>query len=194
MTVLTIQTDLKRLQTGLHPRSVRLLCLLGLVAMLTGCGADEGDDLDQFIRDSGKDMVGHVDPLPEVKPYIPAEYNPDQLLHDPFMPRKADIQETKGFQPNLNRPREQLEAFPLESLQVVGVIKQGKNTVALIKTPENSVHQVKIGNYLGQNFGMVTEIATEAPIEVKIKEIVQDELTGGWTERPASLVQQEPKA
>ena len=84
-----------------------------------------------------------------------------------------------------------MEAFPLESLQLVGIISKGKLRIALIKTPENSVQQVRIGNYLGQNLGMVVDITDTMPSEVKIKEIVQDELSGEWTERPASIVQQE---
>jgi type IV pilus assembly protein PilP len=165
--------------------AVALICVL-----LTACGSGEGDDLDQFIRDSGKGLKGKVDPLPEVVPYVPAIFNADGALHDPFKPRKAQVK-SGGLQPNLNRPREALEAFPLESLQLVGILSKGKVKVALIKTPENSVQQVKIGNYLGQNLGIVVDISDAMPAEVKIKEIVQDELSGDWTERPASIVQQD---
>lgn len=161
-----------------------------LAALLSGCGADEGDDLDQFIRDSGNGLKGNVEPLPEVKPYVPMVYNADSSLHDPFKPRKALVK-SNGFQPNLSRPREALEAFPLESLQLVGIITKGKLKIALLKTPDNTVQQAKIGNYLGQNMGIIVDIVNDAPAEVKVKEIVQDELTGEWTERPASIVQQE---
>lgn len=161
-----------------------------LAALLSGCGADEGDDLDQFIKDSGNGLKGSVEPLPEVKPYVPMAYNADSSLYDPFKPRKALVK-SNGFQPNLSRPREALEAFPLESLQLVGIITKGKMKIALLKTPDNTVQQVKIGNYLGQHMGIIVDIVNEVPVEVKVKEIVQDELTGEWTERPASIVQQE---
>jgi len=166
-----------------------LVVVLG--AVLAACGAEDGDDLDQFMRDAGKGMVGKVDPLPEVKLYEPAVFNKDGSLNDPFRPRKAEVAKKGGLQPNLNRPREPLEAFPLESLQLVGVLKRGKQKVALIKTPEDSVQQVRIGNYLGENLGMVVGIHDEAPVEVLLKEIVQDDITGDWVERPASIVQQE---
>lgn len=169
-----------------------LLPMLMLTALLSACGSEGGDDLDQFIRDSGNGLKGNVEPLPEVKPYVPAIYNADGSLNDPFRPRKAQVK-SGGLQPNLNRPREALEAFPLESLQLVGIITKGKLKIALIKTPENNVQQVKIGNYLGQNLGMVVDVVNEIPAEVKVKEIVQDELTGDWTERPASIVQQEQR-
>ena len=159
-----------------------------LSAMLAACGDGE-DDLDKFILDSGKGLQTNVEPLPAVQPYVPAVYNADGSLHDPFKPRKALVK-PGGLQPNLNRPREALEAFPLESLQLVGVIKRGKLKVALIRTPENNVQQVKIGNYVGQNLGMVVDIIDTPPSEVKVSEIVQDELSGGWTQRSASIVQQ----
>lgn len=167
-----------------------LVSVMVLAALLTACGEEEGDDLDKFIRESGNGLKGSVDPLPEVKPYVPAIYNADGNLNDPFKSRKAQVK-SGGLQPNLNRPREALEAFPLESLQLVGVITKGKLKIALIKTPENNVQQVKIGNYLGQNLGMVVDVIDVPPVEVKVKEIVQDELSGEWMERPASIVQQE---
>ena len=178
-------------QPGLGAGRAKAWCaLVMLSAMLAACSSEEGDDLDRFIRDSGKGMKSKVEPLPEVKPYVPVVYNPDGSLNDPFKPRKATVK-SGGLQPNLNRPREPLEAFPLESLQLVGLIKKDKTKTALLRTPENNVLQAKVGNYVGQNLGMVVEIVDTVPVEVKVKEIVQDELTGEWTERPASIVQQE---
>ena len=172
-------------------RAVRLLPMLMLGALLTGCGGDNMDDLRDFVAKEKASQKGTIEPLPEIKPYDPAIYNADNSLNDPFLPRKATIKAKGGLQPNLDRPREALEAFPLQSLQLVGVMKRGKEKVALIRTPEGNVQQTRVGNYLGQNLGMVVSISDVTPVEVKIKEIVQDELTGDWMERPASIVQQE---
>ncbi len=160
-----------------------------LTPFLVACGSGQGDDLDQFINDAGKDLRGKVDPLPEVTPFVPVEFNPDNGLNDPFKPRKAQTQaKSNGLQPDLNRPREALEAYPLESLKYVGSINKGKLKYALVKAPDNAVNQVTIGNYLGQNLGMVVDISEN---EIKIKEIVQDDLSGDWIERPASIALQE---
>jgi type IV pilus assembly protein PilP len=180
--------DDKSLHRGRRVKA--LVTIMSLALILIGCGGEEGDDLDQFIRESGAGLKGNVEPLPEVKPYVPVTYNADASLHDPFKPRKAQVK-SNGFQPNLNRPREALEAFPLESLQLVGIITKGKMKIALLKTPENTVQQAKIGSYLGQNLGVIVDIVDKMPAEVIVKEIVQDELSGEWTERPASIVQQE---
>jgi type IV pilus assembly protein PilP len=66
--------------------------------------------------------------------------------------------------------------------------QKNKLTYALLKTPNNGVQQVKLGNYIGQNFGLVTQISDN---EVILKEIVQDELTGDWIERASNLTLQE---
>jgi type IV pilus assembly protein PilP len=160
-----------------------------LAIFLAGCGEDGGDDLDRWMRDSGNGLQGKIEPLPEIVPYQPVAYNPDGALNDPFTPRKA-LGKEGGFRPE-NHVRQPLEAFPLESLKLVGTIFKDKTRVALIKTPDNTVQQVKIGNYLGLNYGVITEISSGPPSEVKLKEMVQDALTGDWAERPASIVQQD---
>ena len=83
----------------------------------------------------------------------------------------------------MNRRREPLEAFPLESLNMVGSMQQGKTTFALVRTPEREVFQVRVGNYMGQDYGVVTAITDG---EIRLKELVQDS-AGDWTERSSTL-------
>lgn len=174
-----------------HKRSgiiSKRLILIHLSFCLVACGGNEADDLDKFMADAARDMRAKVDPLPEVKPYAPIEYNADGQLNDPFKARKAQSTKAAGVQPDFNRPKEPLEAYPLESLQYVGSMSKNKLQYALIKTPDNSIQQVSIGNYMGQNFGIVTEITEN---EVVLKEIVQDELSGDWAEQTSSVGLQE---
>ncbi|CAG0981997.1 hypothetical protein MTYP_01812 [Methylophilaceae bacterium] len=168
--------------------NIKYMFLISFALLISGCGGDQGDDLDKFMADAAQNMKVRIDPLPEVLPYIPKQYNADGVLNDPFKPRSAKASSSGSIQPNLNRPREPLEAYPLESLKFVGSIEKTKLKYGLIKIPDNTVQQVRIGNYLGQNFGMVTEISETG---VVLKEIVQDELTGDWVERLASLELQE---
>lgn len=166
--------------------NTRLICLVLSVLFLSGCGGTEGDDLDRFMEDAAKTMNTKVEPLPQVQPYVPMQFNADGTISDPFRPRK--VVSTGTFQPNLSRPKEPLEAFPLENLKYVGALTKSKLTYALIKTPDNTIQQVKLGNYLGTNYGLVTSINES---EVSIKEIIQDELSGDWVERISSLSLQE---
>lgn len=162
--------------------------IIHLCALLVACAGNEGDDLDKFMQEARTQMHARIEPLPEVKPYVPFQYNADGVLNDPFKPRKALVTKSGNLQPNLQRPREPLEAFPLESLNFVGSLVKKNLKYALIKTPENTVQQVKIGNYMGQNFGIVTDVNESG---VTLKEIVQDELSGDWIERSASINLQE---
>lgn len=154
---------------------------------LAACNGGEGDDLDQFMRNAAKDMRPKIKPIPEVKPYYATEYNADGMLNNPFHTRKAS-NKSSGNQPNLSRPKEPMEAYPLESIKYVGMLSKSKLTYALLKTPDNGVQQVKIGNYVGQNYGLVTQITDG---EVLLKEIVQDDLSGDWVERASNLALQE---
>jgi type IV pilus assembly protein PilP len=158
-----------------------------LVVMLAACGGDEGDDLDKFMATAANNMGKAVEPLPEVLPYSPLQYNADGTLSDPFKARKA-LSKAGALQPNTNRPKEALEAFPLESLKYVGSLSKQKSTFALIKTPDNTIQQIKAGNYIGPNFGLVTQINES---DIVIKEIIQDDLSGDWVERNASINLQE---
>ncbi len=159
--------------------------LLALV-LLAGCGGDEFQDLRDFVKNAGADMRGKVEPPPEIKPYEPFTYDNDTNLPDPFKPRKPELKNaprTGLNQPNLNRPKEELEDYPLESLKMVGYLSQKGVGEALIRSSEGKIYRVKVGNYVGLNFGQVTSV-TET--EVKIKEMVQDSV-GDWTERESSL-------
>ena len=161
--------------------------LVILALSLSACSADQNEDLKQFVKDSGIGLRGKVEPLPEIKPYEPFTYSAFDL-QDPFKPRK--LQPAKGaggIQPDLNRPKEALEAYPLENLKMVGMLQKNKTIYAIIKTPDNNLYRVTKGNYIGQNFGIISKI-TES--DVSLKEIVQDS-AGDWTERASTIQLQE---
>lgn len=154
--------------------------------LLAGCGGEEFQDLRDFVKNAGADMRGKVAPPPDIKPYEPFTYDNDAGLPDPFKPRRPDLK-TAGHggqnQPNLNRPKEELEDFPLESLKMVGYLSQKGAGQAVIRSAEGKIYRLKVGNYIGLNFGQVISV-TET--EVKIKEMVQDSV-GDWSERESSL-------
>jgi type IV pilus assembly protein PilP len=161
-----------------------LLVTLACTALLGGCGSRSHQDLIDWMAEQGKGVRGHLDPIPQIKPYEPFTYN-DFDLPDPFKPRKlAAAKEGSGggIAPDLNRRKEPLEAYPLEQLKMVGTLSQGKDTYALVKA-DKTLYRVKKGNYMGQNFGLITDVTDS---EIKLKEIVQDS-AGDWTERQSVL-------
>lgn len=163
----------------------RLTIFLAALA-LSGCGGGNVEDLQQFVAQTGKDMQGKIEPLPEVKVYEPFTYSAFDLP-DPFKPRKLSTGGGGGVQPDFNRPKEPLEAFSLETLKMVGVLAKKGVMHAVIQTPDKAVYHVRTGNYVGQNFGRVMQISDT---EVTLREIVQDS-AGDWSERTSSLMLQE---
>ena len=165
---------------------MRLSLLVLVAVLLSGCGGAEYQDLRDFVKNSGADMRGKIDPPPEVKQYEFFAYNNDTNLPNPFKPRKQDMRSGGGAglnQPDLNRPKEALEEFPLESLKMVGYLYQNKVGWAVIRATDNKLYRVKAGNYIGLNYGLITEVTETL---VTIKESVQDS-SGDWTERDSSL-------
>ncbi len=154
--------------------------------LLAGCGGEEFQDLRDFVKNSGADMRGKIEPPPEVKPYENFVYNNDTNLPDPFKPRKPELRSggsTGINQPDFDRPKEALEEFPLENLKMVGFLSMKHVNYAVIRAPDSKLYRVKAGNHMGTNFGLIEEVSDT---EVKIKELVQDS-TGDWTERMSSL-------
>lgn len=154
--------------------------------LLVACGGEEFQDLRDFVQNAGADMRGKVEPPPDIKPYEPFTYENDTALPDPFKPRKPDVRNSNRVglnQPNLDRPKEELEDFPLESLKMVGYLFQKNVGHAVIRSAEGKIYRVKAGNYIGQNFGQIISISET---EMKIKEMVQDS-AGDWSERESTL-------
>jgi type IV pilus assembly protein PilP len=162
------------------------LALAG-IASLAACSGEEHGDLKQELATLTKDVRGRVDPLPQVRPYEPVPYTAEAQI-DPFRPERIDIAKagvaatTSKLAPDQNRPKEPLEAFPLESIQMLGTITQSKETFALVKAGTN-LYRVRKGNYMGQNFGVITGIDDG---QIALKELIQD-AAGEWMERSSAL-------
>jgi type IV pilus assembly protein PilP len=152
---------------------------------LTSCGGEQYSDLRQWVKEQENLPRGRIPPLPDVRPYEPFTYNAYDLV-DPFKPRKIEPPKNSGnsgIQPDLARRKEPLEAYPIENLRMVGTLQQNNTTYALVKAPDNNLFRVKTGNYVGQNFGLVTDISESG---IKLKEIVQDS-SGDWAERVSTM-------
>jgi type IV pilus assembly protein PilP len=164
-------------------------------ALLSGCSSETDTELRAWVQEQRGLTKSKVAAIPAPKTFAPQTYTQVGAV-DPFSIQKMNAGLKKGgnaaavntalITPELNRRRESLEAFPLDGFTMVGsVIKEGK-PLALVKV-EELLYQVRVGNYLGQNYGKITKI-TES--EVVLREVVQD-AAGEWVERAASLQLQE---
>lgn len=170
-----------------------LATLLLFAAVLAGCGGDQ-NELRAWMDDVRRNTMPIREAIPEPKHFEPFRY--DNLAQiDPFSQTKLQAaldklaQRSKGgARPDLNRRREPLENYSLESIRMVGHLSNGRQNFALLQV-ETLVYQAKVGNYAGQNFGMITSVSES---EIKLKELVQD-AAGDWVERETALRLQEGK-
>ncbi len=163
----------------------RIAIAFATLAMLLGLAACSGqDDLHQWVAQEKAKKGAPLPPLPVIKTFETFVYQ-DQDKRDPFepAPAQANGQNLAGPHPDQNRPRQPLEAFPLDSLKMVGTIGTKGHMEALIKDPQGVIHQVHVGDYMGQNYGHVTEVAED---HVSLVELVPNG-SGGWMERDASV-------
>jgi type IV pilus assembly protein PilP len=163
------------------------LVLLAAAAGLSvgACGGGM-DDLDAYINEVKARPGGRIEPLPEITPYEGFAYVADaEGIRSPFTPDTPQSAQAPGSttRPDLNRSREFLEQFPLDSLRMVGTLDLGGTNYGLIQDSDGLIHRVVPGNYLGQNDGRIVDI-TES--EIQVVEIISDGI-GGYLEREAAV-------
>jgi len=174
--------------------SFSLVALSMALGLLVGCdSAGKMAELEQYVREVKARPAKPIDPLPEIRPYATYAYDA-QELRDPFEPlRVAEEQAVAqatgegGLRPDLNRQKELLELFPLDSLRMVGILERDGMTWALVQSSDKAIHRIREGNYLGQNYGKVTHVSEQ---QIDLVEIVPNG-QGGWIERQAQLAMKE---
>ncbi len=169
--------------------------LVVVAALLSGCGEGAQDELSTWMQAQRSAVQPKVEPLSEPKRFIPQAYLSEGQV-PPFSNEKLVAAMGRDsaragasnalIAQEMARRKEPLEAMPLDTMAMVGVLGRGNQMVGLVRT-NGLLYQVKAGNYLGQNYGRITRI-TET--EITLREIVQDGV-GEWIERPAALQLQE---
>ena len=172
--------------------------ILPFVALLLagGCVSSNMSDLISWRDQVLARPAGHIEPLPEVKPYEAYTYQgAEKNLRDPFQKfyqqrQESDkkVDQNAGLTAEMekeirNRNREELEKYELDSLKMVGTMSQDGKMWGLILDPDGNVTRVKVGNYMGRHIGKITNIYDD---HIDLREIVQND-QGRWEERPASL-------
>lgn len=166
-------------------RPTRIAIAFATFAMLLGLTACSGQgDLHAWVAQVKARKGAPLPALPVVKTFETFTYQ-DQDKRDPFEPAppQANSQSLAGPHPDQARPREPLEAFPLDTLKMVGTIGSKSNVEALVKDAQGVIHQVHVGDYIGQNYGHVMQVTSS---EINMVELVPNG-SGGWMERDASV-------
>jgi len=169
----------------IYYRNRIIFCFIPLL-LLCGCSSGVEENVVEFVKKAKTQKSQYVSKLPKFEQAEPFRYTAAEF-HDPFSPfsqAKADTN-LALFQggPDLNRSREPLEAFPLDSLQMVGTIERDGVFFALLKNGVGMVYRVSIGNYIGQNSGKIEKINGN---EIQVKEWLSDG-KGGWREHLVTI-------
>lgn len=167
------------------------LSLIVVAALLAACGSEQ-EELQQWMEQQRREVKPNVTPLQPPKKFDPQPYTSAQAV-EPFSNQKLAVAlKQEARQPNsllaseINRRKEPLEAYPLDGMAMVGSFQKEGRPYALLRV-DNLLYQVKVGDYLGQNYGRVTKISET---EIALREVVQD-AAGEWIERLSTLQLQE---
>jgi type IV pilus assembly protein PilP len=176
------------------PRKSSLVIVSFLLSSLAGCGDGGVQEVKQWMEETRQQTKVAIPKLSEPKKFTPFVYGGKDNI-DPFNANKLAVAFAKlqsnsnnALAPDPERRREPLESYPLDAITMVGTLQKPGLSYALLQV-DKTVFQAKVGNYIGQNFGMITQI-TET--EVALKEVIQD-ASGEWVERKAKLELQETK-
>jgi len=169
------------MQMTMKPCIKYAVVALALLAV-TGCTRST-NDLENWIAEVKARPAPPMEGIPVMQQFETFEYAA-QDLRDPFSPPIAQRDGVgDGPRPDPDRRREELEAFPLDSLKMSGTLGGTQEQRGLVMTPDRVVHRVRVGNYLGQNEGRITAISED---RIDVVELVSDG-AGGWLERRASI-------
>jgi type IV pilus assembly protein PilP len=168
------------------------LTMLAGALLLAGCGDSDVREVRDWMAQVQRDTRPSVKKLAAPKDFIPYAYDQKEAV-DPFNQTKLLGELAKAAEssnnpnrPDMNRPKELLETFPLDTMKMVGAIQTGGVTYGLVQIDKN-VYKVKTGMRVGQNYGLVTRVAENA---IDIREVVQD-AGGDWVDRMSRLELQE---
>ncbi|MES3015910.1 MAG: pilus assembly protein PilP [Pseudomonadota bacterium] len=167
--------------------NLKTALVVAVLAALSGCAADQ-DELRAWMDQQKREVRPNVPPLSPPKRFDPQPYTEAAAVEPYSVQKLAVALKQEARQPNslfageMNRRKEPLEAYPLDSVSMVGSVARANRPFALLKI-DNLLYQVKVGDYVGQNYGKIVKI-TET--EVTVREVIQD-AAGEWIERPTSL-------
>jgi type IV pilus assembly protein PilP len=161
-----------------------------LASVLVACGASDEHELQRWMDAQRARLPVRVPAIEPPLVFHAQAYDVDQTVQ-PFsvervhhsLPRAEAAKPSQALlEHQLQRPRQRLEGHALDAMAMVGSLQQGGRQVALLRV-EQELHQVAVGQYIGQNYGRVTRVIEQ---RVDLLEIVQD-AAGAWVERPAAL-------
>ncbi|MDP1604179.1 MAG: pilus assembly protein PilP [Legionella sp.] len=147
------------------------------IAVLVACTSTADNQFSNYINAVKARVSTFDEPIPEFISLEKFVYPDEGVRRSPFEQIQVD-KRSNTLPPNTSRPKQPLEAYPLEDLKFVGVLKQGSRVWGLISKTDGELARVKKGDYMGQNFGKIMCINDTALI---VEERVQ--IDGTWEKK-----------
>ena len=161
-----------------------ILCLS--VVMLSGC--DQNADLQTYVAQVKARPAQPIDPLPTKTPYEPMSFSA-QNTRNPFTDPKPEQGQMIGkvkakcIQPDTSRPKEELEQYSLDNLQMKGTLADESGLWGLVLAPGGIVYRVTLGQYMGLNHGKIAKVTKD---DIDVIEMIPDG-SGCWNNRTTKL-------
>ena len=171
----------------------KILFAMTLALLATGCTRDitstpgDAPNLKAWVEETNNHKAEPLEPLPTLTRFEAVPYNAS-TDRDPFSPEMMlDRSSTTTLRPDATRPKQALEEFALDSLQMVGTMGDAGRLSALVMAPDKVTYRVHVGEYMGQNEGRIVGVSED---HVDVVEVVSDG-SGGWMERKAAITMAE---
>jgi len=152
------------------------------LSLLLGSCSGNNDDLRRYIDEVKHRKTREIEPIPSFSPLPTFKFPDNGNRRNPFKPITHKKEQVDMNAPDKNRPKEPLEAYPLDALKFVGTLRQGNDTWALIKLPSSDITHVRVGNYMGQNYGRIVSIKNNA-----IQLIETTQTSGKWDKHKTTI-------
>ncbi|MBN8504128.1 MAG: pilus assembly protein PilP [Burkholderiales bacterium] len=170
----------------------RHLPALAAACLLLGACSSNMEELQQWTEAERRNAKPSVKPLEAPKRFEPQAYEALNGV-EPFSTQKLSgavkqesVQTNPALAAELARRREPLEAFPLDSMAMVGSMSKQDGRYGILKV-EGLLYYVKRGDHMGQNFGRVLKVDET---EITLRELLQD-ASGDMIEKITTLQLQE---
>ena len=147
--------------------------LIGMITILCAACTGDNSDLINYINDIKSRPGAPIEAIPKFAPLPVFKFPENDNRRSPFKP--VEVKKTDQYAPDQKRLKQPLEAYPLDGLKFVGILKEGNQLWALIRDPEKKVVPVKVGNYMGLNYGRIISIKSN---EIKLEETLRT--SGTW--------------
>lgn len=155
--------------------------LTGIISLFLSACSGDNSDLVKYINEIKARPAKKIEPIPQFAPLPIFKFPENDNRRSPFKP--VDLKKNSDqYAPDQKRMKQPLEAFPLDALKFVGILEQDSMIWALIKQPSMQITRVRVGDYMGQNYGRIILIKRDL---IKLEETIKT--SGKWEKQITTI-------